>query len=74
MLVHCSINLRHHSIRIIIAVEEIFGYLAWTQDVSQAYLESSEALMSDVFVRTPKELKLTSDQLLKLLKSVYWLT
>ena len=72
MLVHASTNLRQRSIRMIACIAALFGFRIWTQDVTQAYLQS--ATMRDVYIRPTKEFKLDEGQLLKLLMPLYGLS
>lgn len=71
LLVHHSTNLRQNSIRVLVAIAAIFGFGLWSQDVSQAYLQSADKLMRDVYVKPTKEFHLASNQLLKILKPLY---
>lgn len=61
ILVHNSTNLRQGSIRVLVAIAAIFGSRLWSQDVSRSYLRSGEKLMRDVYVKTTKEFKLSSN-------------
>lgn len=74
LLVHNSTNLRQSSIRTLVAIVAIFGFPLWSQDVSPAYLQSAEKLMREVYVRPTKEFRLSSNQLLRLLKPLYGLS
>ena len=73
LLVHSSPNLKQSSIRLLLAQAATFGFQIWSQDVRQAYLQSAERLMREIYVRPTKEFKLSHDQLLRLLKPLYGL-
>lgn len=72
-LVHDSANARHHSVRLLVGLAAIFGFRLFSTDVTQAYLQSREKLLRDVYVKPSKEFELGPNQLLKLLKPLYGL-
>ena len=51
----------------------IFGFRIFSTDVTQAYLQSSETLKREVFIKPPNEFGLQPNQLLQLLKPLYGL-
>lgn len=67
-------TIRQHSIRVVVTIASLFGYDIWTQDVSQAYLQASESLKREIYVRPPVEFQLSSDKLLRLDKPLYGLS
>lgn len=74
MLVHNSRNELQNSVRMLDAIAAIFCFRIWSQDVSQAYLERADKLFRNVYVLSPEEFQLRSDQLLKLLNLLYGLS
>ena len=72
-LVHNSPTSRQYSTRILVGLAAIFGFRLFSTDVTQAYLQSAEKLMRDVYVKPNGEFELAPNQLLKLLKPLYGL-
>lgn len=74
MMVHSSTTLQPQSVRLLLALAGIFGFDLWTADIRQAYLQASEPLERDFFIRNPvAELELSPEQCLKLLRPLYGL-
>jgi Reverse transcriptase (RNA-dependent DNA polymerase) len=73
LLVHNSTTVRQSSTRLIMTLAATFGFRIWSQDVKQAYLQSSDNLMRQVFLRPSKEFELPPGKLLKLQKPLYGL-
>lgn len=73
MLIHNSPTLRHRSIRLLLSVVGVRKYKVWSQDVSQAYIQS-EGLARDVYVKPHPIFQLQPLTLLKLQKPLYGLT
>lgn len=71
LLVHNPLTLRQQSIKRLVAITALFGFLIWSQDIAQAYLQSAECVQREVFVKELEELHLKSNQLLMLLKPLY---
>lgn len=53
LIVNNSNRMRQHSIRILIAIAAVFGFMICSQDVSQEFLQAGEKLMSKVYLRAP---------------------
>lgn len=73
-LVHPTTTLRHSSIRMLTTIAAMFGFRLWSQDVTQAYLQSASNLMRDIYVKPSKEFCLDQKYMLKLLKPLYGLS
>lgn len=71
MIVHASINIRQHIIRIIIAMAPINYFKLWSQNVSQAYIQRRGNFTRDGCTRHKHDFNLKSDDSLKVVKRVY---
>jgi hypothetical protein len=64
---------RQLSSRLLVRLSASFGFSLFSTDVTQAYLESSENLVRDVYIMSTKELLLAPGKMLKLLRPLYGL-
>jgi hypothetical protein len=55
------------------ALASICGFEEWALDIRQAFLQAANENMRDNFPQPPKEMELSSDAFLKLMKSLYGL-
>lgn len=71
ILVHTSTTVKYSSTTLLVALAECFVFLIWSQDISQAYLQSESELIRDVYLNPGKDLEISRDKLLKLLRPLY---
>ena len=64
---------RQISMKILVGLAAVYGFRLFSTDVTQAYLQSAEMLMRDVYIKPSAEFKLSPNRLLKLLKTLYGL-
>jgi hypothetical protein len=67
-----SPNLRQDIFRLVLALASICGFEVWTLDISQAFLQAANENMRGIFLQPPKEMELSSDESLKLMKTTVW--
>ena len=78
VLVHNTTTLRQASVRLVVSIAAILGYRLWSQDITQAYLQSDDTLVRPVYIRPNKHdrryFNLADDEILLLLKPLYGLS
>jgi Reverse transcriptase (RNA-dependent DNA polymerase) len=72
-LVHDTATSRQHSSRLLVGLAASFGFRLFSTDVTQAYLQSSENILKDVYVKPTKEFVLEPGKILKLRRPLYGL-
>ena len=72
-LIHDTNTTRNNSVRMLIVRASLLGFHLYSTDVTQAYLQSTESLMRDVYSQPSKEFHLGPKQMLKLLRPLYGL-
>jgi hypothetical protein len=77
-IVHDTATLSQRGARMIFAMAAIFGWKVWTEDVRQAYIQTTGRLVRDVFLTNlhgaEAELNLKPHEALRLLRPLYGLT
>ncbi len=71
--VHDSTTVRQISVRLLVAMAAIMGFDIWTEDISQAFLQSASELLRDVYLKPNRQLKVPAGYVLKLLRPFYGL-
>lgn len=64
---------RQYAIKRWVGIANILGFRLFSKDVTQAYIQSTEALNRDMLINTPKQFEIGPDELIKLLKPQYGL-
>jgi Reverse transcriptase (RNA-dependent DNA polymerase) len=64
--VHNSPTLRQSSIRLLVCLAACFGFQIFSTDISQAYLQSEDALLRKVYLNPGKEFELSPEHVLQL--------
>ena len=72
-LVHDAATSKQYSSRILVGLAAIFGFRLFSTDVTQAYLQSSEPLRRDVFIKPASEFGLEENKMLMLIRPLYGL-
>lgn len=55
------------------ALASILGSDIWTEDITQAYLQSASELLRDAYIRPNKELRMPAGHVMKFLGPLYGL-
>ncbi len=71
--VHDSTTVRQSSVRLLVAIAAIMGFDVWTEDISQAYLQSASELLRELYLKPNRQLKVPAGYVLKLLRPLYGL-
>ena len=72
LMVHSTATLQPQSVRMCLALAAIFGFDIWTADIRQAYLQASEPISREIFMkRASPEFELSHDQCLQVLRPLY---
>lgn len=72
-LVHDATTANQSSTKMLVSIAALFGFRLWTEDVSQAYVQSASKLLRDVYLKPSKELEIPGNCLVKLLRPLYGL-
>lgn len=72
-LVHDIPVARKYAIKIVVGIATTFGFRLFSTDLTQADIQSSEALNRDILINSPKKIESGPEELIKLLKPLYGL-
>lgn len=73
-LVHDSATSKQNSTKMLVGLAAVLGFRLLSTDVTQAYLQSADKLMRDIYIKPTQEFELGADKVLKLLKPLYGLS
>lgn len=73
-LVHDSATAKRSSTKILVGLAAAFGFRLFITDVCQAYLQSTDELLCDVYIEPGKDFEPGSQHICKLLRALYGLS
>ncbi len=72
-LVLDSTTARRSSVSLLVALASVTGLFVWTDDISQAYLQSASSLLREIYLWPNHQLKMSAGYFLNLLRQFYGL-
>lgn len=71
-MVHFTSTLQPQSVRLPLALVVLFGFIIWTADILQAYLQAGEPLGREIHIaKPPPKFELTPGQCVKVMRPLY---